>query len=51
MIGLQHALLFPAEKAVAAGDETAAKRVETMSSVFSGLLIALLYLMVFKPGF
>jgi len=51
MIGLQHALLFPAEKAVAAGDETAAKRADTIGSVLTGLLIAVLYLMIFKPGF
>jgi hypothetical protein len=51
MIGLQHALLFPGEKALAAGDETAAQRVDTISMVINGLLIVVLYLMVFKPGF
>lgn len=51
MIGLLHALLFPAERAVAAGDETATKRVDTISMVTSLLLIVMLYLMVFKPGF
>ena len=51
MIGLEHALLFPAEKAVAAGDETAAKRADTISMVITGLMIVVLYLMIFKPGF
>jgi len=51
MIGLQHALLFPAEKAVAAGDETAAQRADTIAMVINGLMVVVLYLMIFKPGF
>lgn len=51
MIGLEHALLYPAQKALAAGDETAAKRVDTIGMAITGLMIVVLYLMVFKPGF
>lgn len=50
MVGLEHALLYPAQKALAAGDETAAKRIDTIGMAITGLMIVVLYLMVFKPG-
>jgi hypothetical protein len=43
-------MLLPAERAVAGGDETAAKKVDTGSIILTGLLLVMLYLMVFKPG-
>jgi uncharacterized membrane protein len=51
MNGVLHGLLLPAERAVAAGDETAAKKVDTGSAMLTVLLLVMLYLMVFKPGF
>lgn len=51
MNGVWHALVLPAERAVAAGDETAAKRVDTGGLIITAMLLVTLYLMVFKPGF
>ena len=50
MNGVLHAMLLPAERALGGGDETAAKRVDAGGIVLSVLLLAMLYLMVFKPG-
>ena len=51
MNGVLHGLLLPAERALAAGDESATKRVDTGGMVFTVLLVVMLWLMVFKPGF
>ena len=50
MNGVLHAMLLPAEKALAGGDESARKRVDTGGMIMTVLLIVILYLMVFKPG-
>ena len=50
MNGVLHGLILPAEKAVAAGDDTASKRIDTGGMILSGLLLVMIYLMVFKPG-
>ncbi len=50
MNGVLHAMLLPAERAVAGGDETAAKKVDTGGLILTLLLVVMLYLMVFKPG-
>jgi len=49
-VGIFLALLLPAERKLAAGDETAAKRVPMFTGILHLLLLVLLYLMVFKPG-
>ncbi len=51
MNGVLHAMLLPAERAVAGGDESAAKRVDAGGMILTVLLLVMLYLMVFKPGF
>ena len=51
MNGVLHAVLLPAERAVAGGDESAAKRVDAGGMILTALLLVMLYLMVFKPGF
>ncbi len=51
MNGVLHAMLLPAERALGAGDESAAKRVDTGGMILTVLLLVMLYLMVFKPGF
>ena len=50
MNGVLHAMLLPAERALAGGDETAAKKVDTAGIVITVLLLVMLYLMVFQPG-
>jgi uncharacterized membrane protein len=50
MNGVVHAMLLPAERALAAGDETAGRKVDTGSAVLTVLLLGMLYLMVFQPG-
>jgi uncharacterized membrane protein len=50
MNGVLHAMLLPAERALAGGDETAAKKVDTAGIVLIVLLLVMLYLMVFQPG-
>jgi uncharacterized membrane protein len=50
MNGVLHALLIPAERAMANGDEAARKRADTAGLVLTVLLLVMLYLMVFKPG-
>ncbi len=51
MNGVLHAVLLPAERAVAGGDESAAKKVDTGGIILTVLLLVMLYLMVFQPGF
>jgi uncharacterized membrane protein len=51
MNGVLHAVLLPAERAVAGGDETAAKRVDAGGMILTAMLLVTLYLMVFQPGF
>ena len=51
MNGILHGMLLPAERAVAGGDESIAKKVDTAGIILTVLLLVMLYLMVFKPGF
>ncbi len=51
MNGVLHAMLLPAERAVAAGDDSATSKVDTAGLILTVLLLVTLYLMVFKPGF
>jgi uncharacterized membrane protein len=51
MNGVLHGMLLPAERAVAGGDETAAKKVDTGGIILTVMLAVMVYLMVFKPGF
>lgn len=48
--GVLHAVLLPAEKAVAQGDLSATRRVELGGVIATVLLLVTLALMVFKPG-
>lgn len=50
MNGLLHAVIVPAERALAGGDTSAKARVDQFSPVLALLLVVMLYLMVFKPG-
>ena len=50
MNGILHAVLLPAEKAVADGDESARSRVQAGGISITVLLLIVVYLMVFKPG-
>ena len=50
MNGVLHGMLLPAERAVAGGDDTAAKKVDTAGIILTVLLLVMVYLMVFKPG-
>jgi uncharacterized membrane protein len=51
MNGVLHGMLLPAERALAGGDETGAKKVDTAGIILTVLLAVMVYLMVFKPGF
>ena len=51
MNGVLHAMLLPAQRAAAGGDESAAKKLDTASLIMTVLLAVMVYLMVFKPGF
>lgn len=48
--GVLHAVLLPAEKAVAEGDISARSRVDLGGGIVTVLLLVTLALMVFKPG-
>jgi uncharacterized membrane protein len=50
MNGIVHGMLLPAERAVAAGDESVARRVDIAGITLTVLLLFMLYLMVFQPG-
>ena len=51
MNGVLHGMLLPGERALASGDESARSRVDTGGMIMTVLLLVILYLMVFKPGF
>jgi uncharacterized membrane protein len=51
MNGVLHAMLLPAERALGSGDESAGKKAETGGQILTVMLLVMLYLMVFKPGF
>ena len=51
MNGVLHGMLLPAERALASGDESARQTVDTGGLIMTVLLLVMLYLMVFKPGF
>lgn len=48
--GVVSAMILKGEKAVAAGDMSKAKLIETGGKIATVLLLAILYVMVFKPG-
>ena len=50
MNGILHAVILPTERAMADGDHSTAGRLNVAGPVFTGLLVALLYLMIWKPG-
>ena len=50
MNGVLHAMVFPAEKSIADGDEPNAKKAETGSLIITALFLLSMYLMIFKPG-
>lgn len=49
--GLLHGLVLPGERALAAGDDTAEQKVTIGGGLATVLLIVMLYLMIWKPGF
>lgn len=48
--GVLHAVMFPAEKALAGGDRSAEKKIESVGPVLGIMVLALIFLMVVKPG-
>lgn len=48
--GVLHGLMLPAERAVASGDESAVRKLDTFGPILGVLAVVLIYLMVFKPG-
>ena len=50
MNGVLHVMVFPAEKAIADGDEPNTKKAETGTLIITLLFLLSLYLMIFKPG-
>lgn len=50
MNGILHAVLLPADRALADGDEAAEGKAATTGMVLTVLLLVMLYLMVFQPG-
>ncbi len=50
MNGVLHSLVIPAEKAIAAGDESKTARLGLGFGITSLLFVVMMYLMVFKPG-
>jgi uncharacterized membrane protein len=48
--GVMHAMLFPAERAIAAGDQSAARRADTANALIAVMVVAVLFLMSVKPG-
>lgn len=50
MNGILHAVLVPAERALAGGDDSAKSRIDTFGPIMALLLVVVIYLMVFKPG-
>ncbi len=50
MNGILHAVIVPAERALAGGDDSAKSRIDQSGALMALLLVVMLYLMVFKPG-
>ena len=50
MNGVLHAIQIPAEKAWAAGDDSAEQKVQMGGAILTLLMLVMLYLMIFKPG-
>ena len=50
MNGILHAVLLPGERALAGGDRSAEGKVSAAGMILTGLLLVMLYLMVFQPG-
>ena len=48
--GVLHAMILPAERAVAGGDTAALSKVDTAGKIATVLIVVVLYLMVVKPG-
>ncbi len=51
MNGILHAVIIPTERAMAQGDESTANRLNVAGPAISILLVVMLYLMIWKPGF
>ena len=51
MLGLVFAVMAPAEKKAAAGDEGAEKIISAVGGMLHLLLVVVLVMMIFKPGF
>lgn len=51
MNGILHAVILPAEAAMAEGDERAEKKLAIGGPAITVLLVVMLYLMIWKPGF
>ena len=51
MNGLLHAVLLPAERKWSEGDDSAERMVGAAGATVTVLLLVMLYLMIFKPGF
>ena len=50
MNGVLHAVILPAERAMADGDRAAERRLDIGGPAIPVLLVVMLYLMIFKPG-
>ncbi len=50
MCGVVSGLIMPGERKVAAGDETAEKRVALGGQIVTVLFLVIMYLMIWKPG-
>lgn len=50
MNGVLHAMIIPGEKAIAAGDESGARKSEIGGAAITLMFLVTLYLMVFQPG-
>ena len=50
MNGVLHAMIIPAEKAIAGGDDSAQRKLDIGGAAITVMMIVTLYLMVFKPG-
>ena len=48
--GVLHAMLLPAERALAEGDESAVSKIVMAGQIATLLALVLMYLMVLKPG-
>lgn len=48
--GVLHGAMLPAERALAGGDTTAMKKIDSVGPVLGLMVLALIYLMVLKPG-